>query len=174
MIFTLICSWGWLGVLTYIQLQLSLTLDLWLVGRWTWHLALQLDQKMQLHCNYIQVPYGSIFFTVHSRTILLSGPTPVVGPTLRFLCLMQRSVCISLSQSYTQHFRMQSAFADGSTDGALRVSQCMDRMFLNSSFLFCSLLISIFTSHCMSFNILLSKKWSYLNSHGKISCTCRN
>lgn len=77
-----------------------------------------------------------------------------------------------ITELYTAIQNLQLAFADGSTDAALCISQCMDRVFLNSSLLL--LLISKFCSHCMSFNTLLSSKWFYLNSPGNISHTCRN
>lgn len=67
-----------------------------------------------------------------------------------------------ITELYTPIQSMQLAFADGSADGALCISQCMDRVFLNSSFLFYYLVMSIFCFHCMSFNTLLSSKWCYL------------
>lgn len=177
-IFACICSWGWLSLLSYIQLQLFLALDLQLVGKWTWHLALQLDQKMHevktIACRFYMALFFRTFFKDNSfRSYFCCRPYSFCRSYSKVSLLSAKKYAHKLiTELYTAIQNLQLAFADGSTEAALCISQCMDRVFLNSSFLV--LLISKFCSHCMSFNTLLSSKWFYLNSPGNIYLTCRS
>lgn len=100
-------------------------------GRWTWHLTLQLDQKKciqvrRLHTDSIWL----YFFRVHSRTILLLGPIPKVS-----LPKAEKYVHELITELYPAFHNVQLAFADGSSGGALCVSQCMERLFETTVFL---------------------------------------
>lgn len=99
-------------------------------GRWTWHLTLQLDQKKciqvrRLHTDSIWL----YFFRVHSRTILL-GPIPKVS-----LPKAEKYVHELITELYPAFHNVQLAFADGSSGGALCVSQCTERVFETTVFL---------------------------------------
>lgn len=173
-----ICSWGWLSLLSYIQLQLFLALDLQLVGKWTWHLALQLDQKMhegkKIACRFYMALFFHTFFKDNSfRSYFCCRSYSFCRSYSKVSLLSAKKYAHKLiTELYTAIQNLQLAFADGSTEAALCISQCMDRMFLNSSFLL--LLISKFCSHCMSFNTFLSSKWFYFNSPGNIYLTWRS